>query len=374
MVADNVRVTAYIEAMRRAIKPGASVLDLGAGPGFFSVIACRLGAQTVYAVDINESVFLAKEVAGENGIRDRLTVFRRNSADLTLPAPVDVLVSDLRGVLPLHGPHLHTIRDARRRHLADGGRQIPESDLLFLTGIEDSEIYSRATRAADTIKGVSLAPLLSYLQNQPLSLRSVEILSEKTLLTSDSCWAEIDYTSNASDDVAGKAVLSARRSGTLHGYIIWFRTRLVEDVGFDTRPGRGEQVYGHVFFPLSRPIEMALDDSIEVEVGANWLGDRYIWRWRTKYHDQARGEDTSYVQSTFHGSPVVQEIMLARQRKGAVSLSEEGLAARRCLTLMAEAMPTEEIVTLVREEFPTKFPNELQALTFVSNLTSRFGS
>ena len=47
MIADPARSTAYAEALRRCVRPGDVVVDLGAGTGAFSLLACRLGAGRV---------------------------------------------------------------------------------------------------------------------------------------------------------------------------------------------------------------------------------------------------------------------------------------------------------------------------------------
>ena len=39
MIADSVRMDAYVRALRRAVKPGSVVLDIGTGTGIFAVVA-----------------------------------------------------------------------------------------------------------------------------------------------------------------------------------------------------------------------------------------------------------------------------------------------------------------------------------------------
>ena len=42
MLADAPRMDAHVAALRRAVKPGSVVLDLGCGPGVFALLACQL--------------------------------------------------------------------------------------------------------------------------------------------------------------------------------------------------------------------------------------------------------------------------------------------------------------------------------------------
>jgi hypothetical protein len=62
-----------------------------------------------------------------NGYADRITFHQTLSSAITLPQPADVIVSDLRGVLPLMQHHIPAIVDARQRLLAPGGVLIPRA-------------------------------------------------------------------------------------------------------------------------------------------------------------------------------------------------------------------------------------------------------
>ena len=59
MIADRIRLDAYAGALRAAIRPGSVVLEIGTGPGVFSVLACKLGAGRVFALDVNPAIQLA---------------------------------------------------------------------------------------------------------------------------------------------------------------------------------------------------------------------------------------------------------------------------------------------------------------------------
>ena len=58
MIGDQVRLDAYAAALRASGRPGQTVLDLGAGTGIFSLLACRHGAGRVYAVEVGNGAGL----------------------------------------------------------------------------------------------------------------------------------------------------------------------------------------------------------------------------------------------------------------------------------------------------------------------------
>ena len=99
MIADEVRMRAYADALTRHVTPGCTVLDLGTGVGLHAMMACRLGAAKVFAIETNDAIQVAREHALANGYSDRMVFIHQRSELVSLPAPVDVIVSDLRGAL-----------------------------------------------------------------------------------------------------------------------------------------------------------------------------------------------------------------------------------------------------------------------------------
>src|SRR5918997_2571568 len=120
MIADAPRMDAYAAALRQVVNPDSVVMDLGCGPGVFALLACKLGARRVYAVEPDNVVGLAREAAAANGFADRIEFFEKLSTEITLPDPATIIISDLRGVLPWFEQHIPSIIDARARHLSRG--------------------------------------------------------------------------------------------------------------------------------------------------------------------------------------------------------------------------------------------------------------
>jgi len=120
----------YAEALRRAVAPGCTVIDLGAGLGMFSLLACKFGAGSVIAIEPDPNIELLRPLAQANGFADRITIIRDLSTRYTPERKADVIVSDCRGTVSLYDYHIATIKDARERLLAPGGTLLPLRDTI----------------------------------------------------------------------------------------------------------------------------------------------------------------------------------------------------------------------------------------------------
>src|SRR5262245_12583417 len=136
MIADRARMQAYTEALRRVVTPDSVVIDIGTGAGVFALLACRFGARRVYAIEPNNIIYVEQEIAAANGYDDRIQFIQDMSDKVTLPERGNVIISDIRGILPLFGTHIPSIIDARERLLAPDGVLIPQQDALWAAVVE----------------------------------------------------------------------------------------------------------------------------------------------------------------------------------------------------------------------------------------------
>ena len=85
MIADRVRMEAYMQALRSAVRPGGVVVDIGTGTGIFALLACRFGARRVYAIEPNDAIQVAREIARANGYAERIEFLQMLSTRAVLP-------------------------------------------------------------------------------------------------------------------------------------------------------------------------------------------------------------------------------------------------------------------------------------------------
>ena len=84
MINDHPRNEFYRECLRRAIVPGESVvLEIGTGSGLLAMLAARLGARKVVAVEASRHMAaLARKNIAANGLDGAITVIERLSTEV----------------------------------------------------------------------------------------------------------------------------------------------------------------------------------------------------------------------------------------------------------------------------------------------------
>jgi protein arginine N-methyltransferase 1 len=296
MVSDRIRTDAYVAALQRTVTSKSIVIDLGCGPGLFALHACRLGAKRVYAIEPGDCIQIARDLAEANGFSGRIEFIQELSTKVTLPERADVIVADLRGILPLYGASLPSMIDARERFLAPGGTLIPQADRLWGTVIEASESYRRGVLAWEpAMSGFDSLPVTNMAANSIYKIRTHpdEYLAAPCELVS------IDYRVTTSPSYSSIANWNVSRAGTAHGIAIWFDAELTDGVGFSNTPEGPELLYGTAFFPFRQPLTVAAGDQISSYMRADVVGDDYVWRWNSSLNGKLQFE-----QSTFFGMPV----------------------------------------------------------------------
>jgi len=371
MAADRVRVDAYAEALRKTVRVGSVVVEIGTGPGIFAVLACQIGASRVYAIEPSEIIQVAREVAAANGYKDKIEFFEQFSNHVTLPTRADVIVSDLRGVLPLLERHIPSIVDARVRFLAPGGMLIPRKDTLWVAIAEAPKPYGALVDPWDrNAFGQDLSPARRLIVND---VQKVSADVER-LLTAGRLWATLDYSSIENPDVRGNLEWRVERAGTGHGLVVWFDADLADGIGFSNFPSPRETVYGSLFFPWPQPVPLAPGQFVAVNLEAKLLEEDYVWRWTTRIepHDGARAPLIDFEQSQLAGEVLSGAKLHRRAAAYVPRLSDEGRLRRRTFELMDGRASLEQIAHRLATEFPERFSKWEHALSYAGTVSQEY--
>lgn len=319
MFADRTRTEAYLAAIHAAVKPGSVVVEIGTGVGFFAVAACRAGARRVHAIEMNPAVELGASVAADNGCADRITFHRDDSRRVNLSERADVLLSDLRGVLPLHGEHIATLVDARARLVHAGAAILPRGDSMWAAPcVAPSSWWHDHVALGDAPYGIDRRAVAARVRGNWYRCR----LDPPDLLAEGVEWATLDYTSIESPHVSGRAGWTVPQAGVAEGVVVWFDADLGFGATFSNAPGAPRSVYGQAFFPFERALALREGDRLAVQFRASFVPDEYVWEWSTTLTPaSAESAPIRFVQSSLAAG------ILSLDR-----LRELGAAAREAVT------------------------------------------
>jgi len=373
MLADGVRMRAYEAALRAVVRPGCTVLDLGCGTGIFSLMACRLGAGRVYAIEPGEVIHLARALAVEHGFSDRIDFIQAVSKRVVLPQPVDVIVADLRGCLPAFRDSISAMADARVRFLAPGGTLIPRLDTLCAAVVEMPEMYDRLLRPwarADWNLDLTAA--------RESVLNSVHRISTAPtqMLTEGRAWTSIDYELSNGDSVRGEFWSEVCRPGPGHGLAAWFKTTLMEGIEYSSGPGDKSgkaNIYGHLFFPWPEAVALNTGDMVVAEILGSPSEDDYIWSWESSVIDSEGRRKAQFRQSTFLGNPAFFPTALDRFGPDARPVrNRDGDAAATVIGMMDGGNRLSDITRCIGKAFPDSLPSDAAAHRLVTSVIRQF--
>lgn len=373
MITDDVRTDAYVRALRQAVKPGSVVLDIGTGTGFFALLACQFGARRVYAVEAGDVIDVARSMAAANGFAGNMEFMQGMSTDISLPERADVIISDLRGVLPLFQKHIPAIVDARRRLLAPAGVLIPRCDSLWLACVEAPDLHHDLTTPwLENKYGLDMRAASDLLSNQ----WHRAFVKPEQLMTQPECLASIDYTCIVEPDVKADVTFSATRAGTAHGLCMWFDALLAEGIQFSNSPGKPKLIYGHAFFPWPEPVAMDVGDTMTVTVKSDLIDGEHLWSWETRIHRQRNPEqaDIHFRQSEFFGQPLSPGRLRRQSADHVPVLNKDGKIDSLILQMMQDGASLGDIANRLVSSYPMLFRRWQDALNRVAKLSSTYSS
>jgi type I protein arginine methyltransferase len=363
MITDEPRTQAYIQALQKTVKPGSVVVEIGTGPGFFAMLAAKLGARRVYAIEPDNVIQIARESARQNGLRDKIEFIQDFSTKICLPEPADVILADLRGVLPFYGASLRSMQDATKRFLRAGGTVIPARDFMQAALASAPTTYKKLEGPWHTLEDISLKPARNVVMNTWSKYRgdAAELLCEP--LT----WHTINYSNIESLDAASDLTFETTQSGTLHGIAVWFDSDLYDGVSISNAPGQPELVYGNAFFPLLHPVDVEIGEKVHLRLRVDLVRDEYIWSWETRVPRANSDEPKAHFkQSTLFGVPLAQSQLKKRSSSFRPALSDEAEVSAFVLSQMDGISSNQEIAQKVLDKFPERFATDAEALDAVA--------
>lgn len=268
MMNEEERNRPYYDALRSAVTPDRTVLEIGTGSGLLSMMAAKLGARSVTTC---EAVGLVADTAAKiierNGYADRIRVLAKPSYAVQLgtelPAKADILVHEIFSS-ELLGEHvLPAIEDAKARLLAPGARILPgvASIMVALVGGEalGTELH------VEEAFGFDLRPFNAiHPKKRPIHREDMP----RVLLSDDVEAFRFDFQRQAQFPPEKKRLsLRATQPGLCYGVIQWIRFEFAPGVQFENHPTRARAVasWQHTIYRFEEPQQLEAGATVLVD-------------------------------------------------------------------------------------------------------------
>ncbi|KTD62092.1 non-ribosomal peptide synthetase [Legionella spiritensis] len=113
------------------------VLDIGTGKdAILARLALDAGAKKVYAIEYLQETYQAAKRTLENlNLTNRIILIHGDSRQVSLPEPVDIIVSEIVGAIGGSEGAAVILDDAKKRHLKPGGVLIPDKAITKIAAV-----------------------------------------------------------------------------------------------------------------------------------------------------------------------------------------------------------------------------------------------
>ena len=365
MTHDKKRMKAFTEALKTFITPETIVLEIGAGTGVFTYLACKFGAKKVIAIEPNPIIQVAKEAIIASGFGNKVEFIEKVSTDIELAEKADLLLCDLHGNLPFFEKGISTIIDARKRLLKDDAVYMPRCETVYLAVVECAGGYkSLVTNNVQTVDGYTIPAAKRLLTSQTLNIFE----NKQKLVSNTRIFAELDYKTIESPNAHNKVRLDITRKSTVHGIRAWFVAEHGKDFFTDNSIETPEATYGQPMFPFPEPVKVNINDFIEFELNATLESENYVFSWNTKIFKENGTLKNHFLQTTLANRLKSSKSIEKQSEYFVPNLSLEAIINKFILESCDGNRMNGDIADLVLEKFPQKFPNFDEALARVTEV------
>jgi protein arginine N-methyltransferase 1 len=256
-MADRVRTEAFAKALRKLVKPGCTVLDIGSGTGFLAFLARTFGAGRCILIEREpEFVQLSKDIAKTCGITG-CEFICADSRSLRKSIAADIIVSETLGNFAYEENTIETIRDARR-FLRSGGIMIPQKIRMFAAPVV-SDIHWKTITSWDRVGyGIDWSPA----RRMSINNMYVKTFRPEHLFPAK-LWDTVELSTGKPASVRkGDICFDIHRGATFYGLCISWECTLFPGISIATHASAPATHWEQIFLPASAPLPCKKGDTL----------------------------------------------------------------------------------------------------------------
>jgi hypothetical protein len=270
MLNDEIRNQAFEKAIKSAVKPGCSLLDIGTGTGFLAMVASRAGAKRVVGCEsVGFLAETARKILQQNGLEGDISILHKRSQDLTIDKdilePIDILVAEILDTGLLGENVIAAISDARHRLCKPGATIIPCGATVYAAPIESKEIALE--RRVNIASGFNISLLNSLRAN--MYMQTDLSRYRWRMLTKPVQIFDLDFTRDQPVMEEKSFCLTPHSDGMAHCIAFWFDLHLSTKVTLSTAPEKPTTHWKQAVYTFSDPVEIKQNKPIRLIASRN---------------------------------------------------------------------------------------------------------
>jgi type I protein arginine methyltransferase len=284
MLSDTSRIEAYRAGLRKHIKAGDVVFDLGTGTGILSLLGSLSRPKIIYAIEHSSFITVAKETALRNGV-NCIEFVHSNSRDFVPPERGDVIIHEQMGQLIFGENMIANLLDLKARALKPGGKILPGLFKLFIEPVVLKDEYRvpfiwEIPGLEFDLGHLKADPQLSEFKPPRYHLRDIMNCEVQALLGQPRPLLEFDLNTISGEADIPRTFEASRQvvqDGQFDGMVAYFEAHFDESVGLSTSPLARQTNWRNVLFRMPKRT-VRNGDKLDYTVSLPDLRDFKTWK------------------------------------------------------------------------------------------------
>ncbi|TSC97670.1 MAG: protein arginine N-methyltransferase 1 [Candidatus Peregrinibacteria bacterium Greene1014_49] len=288
ILADPIRNRAFSDALKKLIIPGkTTVADIGAGTGYLSFLARKLGAKECHLYEVSELSDISRALAKETSITG-CHFIHKHSTEVKNPPKVDLVISETFGNFALEESIIGNLNDAKR-FLKPGGNIMPMNLKQFIAPV----ITDRIQKSIDTWSGIEGNFQWNAAREVAMNNMYVkDIRPEDFLKDGTKEWDHIDFTKHNKEIRHASLQWNAdqianHQSPIVNGFALWWSSDLAAGITLSTSPFEKPTHWQQIYLPLLETVSLKANETLELTLDVDSRYDvRINVAWKTTVKDK----------------------------------------------------------------------------------------
>jgi len=254
ILGDAIRNRALFRALKMIVVKGkTTVTDIGAGTGYVSFLALKLGAKHCDLYEHAEALSTARKIAKKNDFGQKCHFIPFHSSEVSCPVQRDLVISETLGNFATEEHLIENMEDAKR-FLKPGGTLIPHALRQFVVPIISSRILKEIDIWGNIEGGIDMSPAREIaLQNLYVeTVKKSDLLPGKDALQ---LWDAIDFRKRNSSVRHGEVQWALSQSVTIYGFACFWECDLLPGITLSTSPFAKKTHWEQIVLPLTEVLE-----------------------------------------------------------------------------------------------------------------------